>query len=239
MINLEKINLRKDKVINLKKELNLPDKSQVVLALDFSASMNSLYINGSVQELTERLLPLGLAFDDNQEVDFYLFHHGVIKLSETLNLNNIDGYINKKVLNKYDMGSTNYSPVLNKILDDYAISKTSGGFFGFGGTKQYQPLKIPVYVIFITDGNNGDKSETISVMKELAKAGIFIQFVGIGNETFSFLQRLDDMNDRVIDNADFFKVNNLSNKTDDELYRLLLNEYPSFIKQAKQQNLIS
>ena len=32
-------------------------------------------------------------------------------------LGNIDGYINEKVMNKYQMGGTNYAPAINAIVD--------------------------------------------------------------------------------------------------------------------------
>jgi len=44
---------------------------------------------------------------------------------------------------------------------------------------------------------------------------------------------------RNIDNANFFKVQDLASKTDDDLYNLLLTEFPSFVKEARSKNLIA
>lgn len=251
----KELDLRKDIVLSLKKSKGIEGlKAQVILALDFSSSMDLLYRNGHVQELVERLLPLGLAFDSNGEVDFYLFHHNFIKMKENITSTNVNNYINDKVYGKYMMGSTNYAPVIGEILKDFTVSNThkevktriiKGGFFSRNKTEQYEeivksfiPLKEPIYVIFITDGNNDDQYQSREIIKEAAKAGIFIQFVGIGNQSFSFLKELDTMTDRVIDNANFFKVSNLSEKTDQELYDLLLNEFPGFIPEAKAKGLL-
>lgn len=235
------LDLRKEKVLNLKKEKNILDqKAQVVLCLDYSGSMRNLYQDGSVQALVERLLPLGLAFDDNGEVDFYLFSDDVEKVKPNITLENIAGYIQNHVYNgNYDMGGTSYAPVINQVVEDFANIQTKGGFLGFGGEKVYEKMEMPTYVIFITDGENGDRGDAIEAITEASKAGIFFQFVGIGGASFNFLKKLDTISGRNIDNANFFEVHDLSHKTDDELYALLLNEFPFFITEARSKNMIN
>lgn len=226
----KKLDLRKDKILDLSKKIGLRgQKSTVVLALDYSGSMTTLYNNGQVQELVERVLPLGLAFDDNGEVDFYLFENRFKKLPENLTLSNINGYINNKVLNKYSMGATSYAPVINEIVKEF---KPSGGLFGS------KVLDIPVYVLFITDGENDDKSDTEKALIEASKYGIFFQFIGIGNSSFSFLEKLDNLGGRNIDNANFCKIQNPNSKSDDDLYALLLKEYPGFVMEARTKKLV-
>lgn len=236
-MNLEKeLDMRKAIVLDLKKSIGLENqKAQIVLALDFSGSMDHLYRDGSVQKLVERILPLGLAFDDNGEVDFYLFESGQKKMPENITLKNVAGYINSKIMGKYSMGGTQYAPVINAIVKEFGKAQGKG-FFGFSAKSE--PLDLPVYVIFITDGENSDKSEAEAAIIEASKHGIFFQFVGIGSAQFTFLQKLDNLSGRNIDNANFFKVDNLANKTDEDLYKLLLTEFPSFIKEARTKNMI-
>jgi vWA found in TerF C terminus len=234
-ISLAKIEERKQNVISLKKDKGIEgQKAQVVLCLDFSGSMRSLYQSGIVQETLERILPLGLAFDDNGEVDFYLFESGIRKMPSNITLGNIDGYINEKVMNKYDMGGTNYAPAINAIVEEFAETSKSGFF---GGSKPKQ-LDLPVYVIFITDGENSDRSQAEKAMIEASKHGIFFQFIGIGNSSFSFLEKLDDMPGRVIDNADFFTVRDLKNTTDEDLYKKLMTEFPEWIGMSRRAGQI-
>jgi len=230
---VEQLDLRKKKVLDLRKELGLNhQKAQVVLALDYSGSMGELYRSGQIQQLVERLLPIGMAFDDNGEVDFYLFDDGVKKLPEALTVSNIPGYINTKVLGKYSMGGTDYAPVIKQITKDFAEKK---GLLGMGG---YKTMEMPVYVIFITDGDTSNKPGVEEAVKEASNTGIFFQFVGIGRAGFGFLEKLDTMQGRNIDNANFFSVNDLSQKTDDELYKLLLTEFPAYIHEARAKQLI-
>jgi len=230
---VEQLDLRKKKVLDLRKDLGLNhQKAQVVLALDFSGSMSMMYSSGKIQTLVERLLPIGMAFDDNGEVDFYLFDDGVKKLPEALTVSNIPGYINSKVIGKYSMGGTDYAPVIKAITKDFAEKK---GLLGLGG---YKTMDVPVYVIFITDGDTSNRSGVEEAVKEASNAGIFFQFVGIGRAGFDFLEKLDNMQGRNIDNANFFSVNDLDQKTDDELYKLLLTEFPSYVHQARAKQLI-
>jgi len=232
MIDLNKLNTRKDFVIELKKNIGLDgQKAQVVLALDYSGSMSQLYGNGSVQSLVERLMPIAMAFDDNQEIDFYLFENGSRKMKENITLSNLDGYIQNKIIGKYQMGGTSYSPVINDIVKEFGTAKA--GWFS-----KSEPLAYPVYVIFITDGENGDRAQAEKAITEASKTGVFFQFVGIGASSFSFLEKLDTLSGRFIDNANFFKVRDLSTMSDDDLYKFLLFEFPMFITQARSKNLI-
>jgi hypothetical protein len=235
----EKLDLRKNMVLDLKKNAGLTgQKATVILAMDFSGSMTALYRSGKVQELAERILPLGLAFDDNGEVDFYIFHEGFHKIGENLTINNFHGYIDNKIIGKYQMGGTDYAPVINDIVKKFGNETKSGGFFGMGGSKATKVLECPVYVIFVTDGETSNHSGVTAAVKEASNHGIFFQFVGIGDQSFGFLSKLDTMPGRFLDNANFCQMNDVAAKTDDQLYKLLLNEFPSWIPQARSKGLI-
>jgi len=228
-MNEIKLDLRKKLVLDLKKELNITDeKAQVVLALDYSGSMSHLYSNGSIQELLERLLPIALQFDDNGAIDFLLFHTGYFKGKE-IRLNNINSVLQDSIRGE-SMGGTHYKAFIDNIISEYKPSKPL-----FGSAK---PLDIPVYVIVITDGDTSGHRDVKDSIIEASKYGIFFQFVGIGHDRFSFLEDLDTMSGRNIDNAGFFKVPDLSKVSDKDLYKLLLTEFPSFIKEARTKGMI-
>lgn len=217
------INLRKEtlnKVCLTKTELqNLTAK--VVVVLDYSGSMDQLYRDGVVQETLNRLLPLALRFDDDGEMELYLFSNHCKQLAP-LNINNFSNYIaDEEILQKYSMGGTNYSPAINKVVDN-------------------QEGDIPTFVIFITDGDcfDTDKDKTTKAIKTASSKPLFWQFVGIGNSSFNFLEKLDDMDGRVVDNADFLKISNLTKLNDEELYRALLGEFPDWLSAAKLNNII-
>lgn len=228
---MDKLILQKNIILDLKKKKNIDSKAQVVVAMDYSGSMMHLYRSGFVQRLLDRLFPVALGFDDNESLDFYLFDDGVYSLP-AVTRDNYATYIEKNV--EGDMGGTNYAPVLKAIADD---KLKTGWFLGLFGRKDITP-EDPVYVIFITDGDNSDHGETNRVIRDLSHKGVFIQFVGIGRASFNYLRKLDDLKDRLIDNCNFFAADDIEKMSDNDLYEKLLNEFPGWIPQARSRKLI-
>lgn len=235
------IDLAKKQFIELKKKAEVSveqaglgsQKAKVALALDISGSMGGLFSSGIVQQVVEKLLALGIKFDDDQAIDIFLFglnDHYVGELKE----NDFYQYVQNKVTSKYRLeNGTNYAGVMQRIVNHY----TSGGLAGLF-SKKSKALDEPVFVIFITDGDNGDKSKAENVIRDASNKGIFWQFVGVGYSSFEFLDKLDKMPNRAIDNANFFKLNDINSISDEELFGRLLTEFPSWIKEARDKNLI-
>lgn len=229
------LNLNKEEsLMNLdlrKKEVNLlcldkPEfnelSSTIALVLDYSISIRPLYNNGTVQSIIERILPIAMQFDDNQELDLWIFEDGFKRLGG-ITKNNFYNFVKNEIMNKYDMGGTNYAPVMKDIVKKYI---------------KEEPSSLPNYVIYVTDGDNADKTETTNFIKEVSDKPIFWQFVGIGDSEFKFLTKLDDLKDRYVDNADFFKIRDINKVSDKELYNNLLNEYPSWLKEVRKKGMI-
>lgn len=212
-ISLEKHQENLNSFIDLRKDLNLDNhKAAVVMGLDYSGSMDTLYSNGDIQELLSRILPLALKFDDDGVLDTHLFSDTDIPLVG-MNLSNYATYVND-VMIKHRMGCTYYAPTLLSLLN------------------QYSEAKQPVFVIFITDGDNADHAATEDVIRKLSHTNVFIQFVGIGHAGFSFLEKLDNLSGRACDNTSFIKVSSFSSLDDAHLYEYLLSQYAEWI-QAK------
>ncbi|SIA57172.1 Uncharacterised protein [Mycobacteroides abscessus subsp. abscessus] len=55
---------------------------------------------------------------------------------------------------------------------------------------------------------------------------------------FTFLEELDNMDGRYLDNADFFSVEDPKAIAEEELYDLLMQEYPEWVKKARSGGLI-
>lgn len=204
-LNRVMVDLSKHSRVDLSKHA-----ARVAQVIDRSGSMSELYKNGDVQEVVERLFPLALRFDDNGELESWIFENGFNRL-EAVEQSNYSNYVQTEIEAKgYDYGGTNYSPVIQDLIDYYV---------------KENPSSDPAFVIFITDGENSDKSKTDSVVRELSKHNIFIQFVGIGHASFNYLRKLDDLSGRVKDNTGFIKVSDMNKMTDDELYKALLEQY--------------
>ncbi len=49
---------------------------------------------------------------------------------------------------------------------------------------------------------------------------------------------MDDLRGRVVDNADFFALDDIDSVTDAELYDRLLNEFPGWLKQVRAKGIL-
>ena len=232
-VNLEKhvVNLTKC-VVDLSKKSGVDlgsTRAKVVVVLDYSGSMSTLYSNGTVQRTLNRLVPLGLTFDDNGAIDVFLFSSSYKKLDD-LNISNYEHYVSTVVRSSgMSMGGTNYAPVLRAIIA--GDEKTTGIFFI---KTEYTPPIVdngdPTFLLFITDGENADCNATDAIIKKSSYMNVFIQFIGIGNERFNYLQKLDDLPGRVRDNTGFSKMQSLDNASDQELYTNVLDQFSKWLR---------
>ena len=128
---------------------------------------------------------------------------------------NYSNYV-KKVMKKSGMymGGTEYAPVLDEVVTYY---------------KDIEPSEIPAFVIFITDGDNSDHGATDKIVRELSKYNIFVQFIGIGDDNFSYLKKLDKLDGREADNTGFTSVEDMDKMTDEELYTEILRQYKDWL----------
>ena len=203
------INLKKDGKADLTKH-----RARIALVLDRSISMDHLYASGAVQEVLTRLLPLANRFDDNGEMAVFLFHNSCTQMS-AMTMANYQNYVNTELRNA-SWGGTRYAPPI----------KLTTKFYNDGNP-------YPTFVIFITDGANDrdDRTPTDAAIRESSKHKIFYQFVGIGGARFDYLEKLDNLDGRAVDNTAFLKVADFKRLSDDELYEKLLEQYIPWLKE--------
>lgn len=215
-INESKENLNKV-LVNLSKESKVDltkHTARVALATDYSGSMLGVFDNGSLQRTVSRLLPIALKFDNNGELESWLFSNGYKSLA-VVTEDNYKNYV-KNVMQKsgMSMGGTEYAPVLRDMVRYY---------------KDVEPGETPAFIIFITDGENEDKSRTNEIILELSKYNIFVQFIGIGREKFEYLRQLDNLKGRKHDNTGFTAVEDMDKLNDEQLYMEILRQYKEWL----------
>lgn len=237
------IDLLKKKVGIVLEKRKLPHVvCEVKFALDISGSMQGLYRGGVVQQLTDRLLAVASKFDDNGEMEVWTFTND-FDSAPTINESMHEGYVNRHILQNdeiYKWGGTSYAPVMKDILNQSfstvvetkADVVTTPGFFGrlFGKKETVDQIverdvvakdaKYPVFVPFITDGENDDKAATERLIKENANKNIYWMMVGIGSERFAWLSEIANK----YPNVGFLKIDDLSKISDEDFYLQLLNE---------------
>ena len=254
------VNLVKKAGISLEKNGLTEHRARVALCLDISGSMNQLYKSGKVQELCERVLGMAVQFDDDGACDVFTFGTGGYD-EGPLDLRNYQGWVNQLLQRRRLEGGTNYNHAMQAVRRHY--------FPDANGGQRNSPHqdKLPVYVMFVTDGQTTDQAGTKHQVEWSSYEPLFWQFMAIGQSSrnvdagaaplskkkrggfgarlasmmtgdFQFLEELDDMPGRFIDNADFFSVSDPAHLTDEQLYDLMMNEYPSWLKLAQAQGLL-
>ena len=115
----------------------------------------------------------------------------------------------------------------------------------------------PVLVMFLTNGETIDQKATVEQLVKASHTPIFWQFMAMGitkkdlgtgfwawlhkpfAEDYSFLEELDTMDNRFIDNANFFSIAKPLEAGDERLYELMMNEYPEWLKLAYQTGMLA
>ena len=137
-LETHKINLEKT-IVNLSKEKNIDiskNKANVIFAIDVSGSMSNSFDNGALQKLLNKIFTLALSIDDDGKLKVYSFNNSA-KKQHDVDIKNYKNYISD---NLNISGGTSYSPVIRLIDKNENLSKNT-------------------LIIFITDGDNDDKSK--------------------------------------------------------------------------------
>jgi uncharacterized protein with von Willebrand factor type A (vWA) domain len=237
-IDLRKIETKAPELLSLAKNAREAiDKSalngqlsNVALVLDFSGSMANLYRNGSVQRLAEKVLALGTQLDEDGAIDIFVFDSSAAHLGAV----SIDDFRNSvdRLTRGRHMGSTDYAAAFRAVEKRYTPKK---GLFSRGEAT----ASHPTLALFITDGVPNRKPEAEKVLTEISSKVIFWQFISIGREEIPFLQKLDDLTDRYIDNADYEHIVDVDKLSDVQLFNIVLKEYPEWVTEMKKRGKIT
>lgn len=235
----KKISLRKETVrITLEKK-GIPDvRARIAVVLDRTGSMRTLYDQGVVGRIVERLAPIAASLDDDGSLDAWAFADDFARLP-SLRIPELPDWITQWVYINAS-GGRQLPPLPDGSLrDPDHLAHARGG--------NNEPLVIsdiidrysrepgdPVLVIFFSDGGVNRTKQIRQLLIDAAQYPIFWQFVGLGRAEYGVLERLDTMPGRLVDNAGFFAVDDIETVSDAELYDRLLEEFPSWLEAARQ-----
>ena len=221
------VDITKKSLISLEKNNLLDIKARVALVLDYSGSMSQQYKSGEVQQVLNRIMPLALNFDDDGSFECWAFAEKALRLND-VSLDNLNSYIASEQggYKKWNAGAgyNNEPAVLEEVLH-YFIKES--------------PSNVPVYIVFISDGGVSEARKIKKILQEASSQPIFWQFVGIGGRNYGVLEKLDIMEGRVVDNCNFFKIDNIESMSESMLYDFLLQEFPIWLTEAKNKNIVS
>ncbi|MFF3310522.1 VWA domain-containing protein [Streptomyces sp. NPDC002952] len=228
MINLAKIeqeapglvSLAKTAAVSLEKTGLTGQRAAVQLVLDHSGSMSNFYSDGSVQHLADQALGLSVNLDDDGTVPL-IFFGSYVEQYDDIRLDNYAGII-QRIHPKVHWGSTDYVAGMEAAIDEHQNS---------GATD-------PGLIIFQTDGEPNDRQAVEKLLQRASTLPIFWAFIGFGGRV-SFLERLDDLRGRTVDNASFFHAANPHSVTDTQLYDALIGEYAKWLTAARAAGIVA
>jgi hypothetical protein len=223
-------------------------RAQVVMDMDVSGSFDDEHRDGMTNDLMTRLIPWGITFDANGEIDVFTFSNGEQRVHHvgTVTPANVEGYIKREIIEKVPgyRGGTDYSYVLEANLRHFgwlpngnqpAAPRKSGFFsrtFGGGGNQQSASAPAAVkkersLVLFVTDGDCSDEGRVEQVLRASQGRGdeVYFLFLAYSNQggQFKFLQKIADM----FDNTGLVIIRDLpafTSKPDDELNAELIGD---------------
>lgn len=249
------VSLAKTAKISLEKRNLFGTKAKVAVVMDYSGSMSREYSSGRVQNLTERILALATQLDDDGAIDFFVFDSSAAYLGE-VPLDNYAGAVTRLTEGRR-MGTTDYAGAFRLVRDHFGfappklVQQAGSEKKGLFGRKKkvegavdvalpdnLRPAGEPVFAIFLTDGAPNSKPQAVQSLIEVSTAPIFWKFLSIGAESFEFLQKLDDLEERVIDNADYKPIGSIDALSDEQLIEALLDEYGEYVAEAKRLGMV-
>ena len=211
------VNLAKTAAVSLEKTGLTGQRAAVYLVLDHSGSMIPFYQDGSVQRLAEQALGLSVNLDDDGRVPLIYFGSHVTQVEDA----DLDGY--QGVINRthptVSWGSTNYAAAIDYTVDLHGDSP------------------LPGLVIFQTDGEPDSRPAAIEALREASRLPLFFAFVGFGNN-IRFLEELDTLGGRTVDNASFFHARDPHRVSDSELYDGLTVEFAQWLAAARAAGIL-
>ncbi|WP_327114121.1 VWA domain-containing protein [Nocardia sp. NBC_01730] len=198
-------------------------RARVVLVIDKTGSMNRQYRDQVVHRVVQRMIPVATQLDDDGTLEAYLYARFFAKLPDIevehgdewaqtfLHLSGTHAGIDYNRIG----GRNDELPIMRDIID----SLRSGD--------------RPTLVLFFTDGGFANRREIAALMREASRLPAFWQFIGLGRANYGLLRSLDEMTDRVVDNAGFFALDDIDQIDDTVLYARLLGEFPDWLRAAR------
>ncbi|RPE27328.1 VWA domain-containing protein [Kitasatospora cineracea] len=210
-------NLVKSAAVSLTKHGIDQQRAAVYLVLDHSGSMSSYYARGDVQRLAEQALGLSANLDDDGTVPLVYFGSDA-SWPQDIRIGDHHGIIDRTHRN-LPWGSTNYEAAIRAVLVHYFNSDAFAA-------------NTPALVIFQTDGEPNSRANAAEALIDAARFPVFWSFVGFGGNV-SFLQQLDTLPGRVVDNASFFHADRPELVPDDVLYDAITSEFATWLTAAR------
>jgi len=217
--SVDLIGLMRKAAVSLEKTGLTGQRAAVYLVLDHSGSMSRFYNRGDVQRLAEQALGLSANLDDDGTVPIVYFGTTAEEPFD-VRVTDYQGVIDR-THRGVRWGSTDYVSAMNRVAADYRRSGAA----------------TPALVIFQTDGEPNHRGAVEQTLRDLSTLPIFFAFVGFGDRV-QFLEQLDTLTGRHIDNASFFHAPDPQRVSDEDLYDGLTGEFAQWLTAARAAGIV-
>jgi stress response protein SCP2 len=259
----KRLSLRKEAVrVTLEKKGLGGVRARVILVMDASGSMASLYLEGTMAAVVERMMAVAAQLDDDGEMEAWTFATECAQLP-SLQLGEMPAWIPANVrlgggdassLFAGSSGPSSGGLFKRRKKEQAAPAVTDGAVdwdrIGWGNEEQKviadvtgfvtrNPVPDPTLVLFFSDGGVYNDDEIERALRKAVRAPIFWQFIGLGSSNgYGVLERFDTLAGREVDNVGFFAVDDVDGVGDAELYDRLLSEFPQWLADARKAGIL-
>lgn len=258
-----KLSLRKEKVAKVMLEKKIANvTARIILVMDCSGSMSWLFSNKTVQETVKRVVAVAAQMDDDGEMEAWRFASESSQVP-SMELASMPAWVDHCMV--MDEGIRNHTSGGGTgggggggLFGRKKAAPTAPNT-GFGRIEKVgwsnnedkviadvrkfikkNPTTDPTFVLFFSDGGVGRNEPIERELKASSLEPVFWQFIGLGSSGgYGILEKFDKMTDRPLDNTGFFSVDNIQSMSDDELYKLILSEFPEWVHKAKAMGVIA
>ncbi|MGW4770854.1 vWA domain-containing protein [Nocardia sp. NPDC004278] len=203
-------------------------RARVVLVIDKTLSMSRQYSKGVVHRVVQRMIPVATQLDEDGTLEVYLYALSFAKLPD-ITVEHGDAWAQTFLHLTGIHQGIDYARIGGRN-DELPIMRDIIASLRPGGT--------PTLVLFFTDGGFAKKREITALMRDASRLPAFWQFVGLGKANYGLLRTLDEMSDRVVDNAGFFALDDIDQVDDAQLYARLLGEFPDWLRAATRAGIL-
>ncbi|MGY4100787.1 vWA domain-containing protein [Nocardia sp. R16R-3T] len=203
-------------------------RARVILVIDKTLSMSRQYSKQVVHRVVQRMIPVATQLDEDGTLEAYLYALSFAKLPD-ITVEHGDEWAQTFLHLTGTHQGIDYAKIGGRN-DELPIMRDI--------IASLRPGDAPTLVLFFTDGGFAKKCEIAALMREASRLPAFWQFVGLGRANYGLLRTLDEMPDRVVDNAGFFALDDIDQVDDAQLYARLLGEFPDWLRVAGQAGIL-
>ncbi|MFJ1756176.1 VWA domain-containing protein [Kitasatospora sp. NPDC088134] len=240
----KRLSLRKQQVaVSLRKHGAQDLTARVILVLDASGSMSTLYARGVVADVVERMAAVAAQLDDDGEMQAWTFASNPARLPD-LRLPELPQWLRLHVrvgeLSLFGRRRPR-PPQPDGRIDMKAVGIQNEEQKVIAEVREYvrrHPAAAPTLVLFFSDGGVYRNAEIERELRAAVEEPVFWQFVGLGRSGYGVLERFGELPGRRVDNVGFFAVDDISTLPDPELYDRLLSEFPSWVTAARRAGIL-